>query len=142
MTSEHGTIGAFMRWTKRVVAEGPVEGVSKHWTDVLPPAVEPSAEAMVKLLSGENLVLLRLIAEKKPCSLGELAVLARRKESNLSRTLSKLRDAGIVRFEDGPGRRLVPQVVARRVTLDLDLCGSTSEVRVEQVSSKPPVSAA
>lgn len=134
MTSESGTIGDFMRWTKRVVADGPVAGMSRHWVEGgSRAAADPSPEAMVKLLSGDNLVLLRLIAERKPGSLGELATLARRKESNLSRTLRKLRDAGIVSFVAGPGRRLAPRVTASRVTLDLDLVGATSEVRVEPV---------
>ena len=128
MTSE-GTIGGFMRWTKRVVAEAAVDAVAAHRT--ASGGASTSPEAMVKLLSEENLTLLRLIVDREPKSLGELAVLSRRKESNLSRTLRKLREAGIVGFVEGPGRRLEPRVTARRVTLDLDLVGTSSEVRVE-----------
>ena len=61
-----------------------------------------------------------------------LAELARRKESNLSRTLKKLHEAGIVDFEDGAGRTRAPRLVARRVTLDLDLVGPASFVSVER----------
>lgn len=128
MTSE-GTIGDFMRWTKRVVADATAAGRAAGPVAAEEPTTSP--EAMVKLLSEENLVLLRLIVDREPRSLGELATLARRKESNLSRTLRKLREAGIVGFVEGPGRRLAPRVTARRVTLDLDLLGPSSAVRVE-----------
>ena len=133
MTSE-GSVGDFMRWTKRVVAEGPVAGVSKGWTERRSETPQPSVEAMVKLLSEENLALLRLIVDREPGSLRELAELAHRKESNLSRTLRKLREAGIVGFVEGPGRQRAPRVTARRVTLDLDLIGAGSMVRVELTS--------
>ena len=87
---------------------------------------------MVKLLSADNLTLLHLIGTKRPDSLRALAVLADRKESNLSRTLKKLCDAGIVEFEQRAGRTRAPRLIARRVTLDLDLVGSGSVVSVER----------
>jgi predicted transcriptional regulator len=62
----------------------------------------------------------------------ELAMLSHRKESNLSRTLRKLHEAGIVDFEEGPGRIRAPRLAARRVTLDLDLVGPGSVVSVER----------
>jgi len=86
----------------------------------------------VKLLSEENLTLLHIIASRQPGSLRELATLAHRKESNLSRTLKKLHDAGIVDFEDGPGKTRVPRVAARRVTLELDLVGPSSVVSIDR----------
>lgn len=137
MTYRTGTIGDFMRWTKRVVAEpGLATAEPKHWFDSDTTAEKAlgarAAEAMVKLLSEENIALLRLIAEKRPASLRELAALADRKESNLSRTLKKLREAGIVDFEDGPGRVRAPRVIARRITLALDLAGPTSRLSVER----------
>ena len=49
---------------------------------------------MVKLLSTENLALLHLIGVTKPASVIELAGLAHRAVSNLSRTLKKLHEAG------------------------------------------------
>jgi predicted transcriptional regulator len=91
---------------------------------------------MVKLLSSENLKLLHLIGTKRPGSVRELATLVRRKESNLSRTLRKLQEAGIVAFEKGPGRTRAPRVVARRVTLDLDLVGPGSVASVERPVQK------
>ncbi|MBI3274877.1 MAG: hypothetical protein HYZ60_02770 [Methylocystis sp.] len=45
---------------------------------------------------------------------------------------SKLREAGIVDFEEGPGRTRAPRLTARRVTLELDLVGPGSLVSVER----------
>jgi predicted transcriptional regulator len=144
MTYKTGSIGEFMQWTKRVVTDkAPDDDTPKHWFDGDATAKQAlgtttSPEAMVKLLSGENLALLRLILQNNPASLRELALLAHRKESNLSRTLRKLHDAGIVGYEEGPGRARAPRVTARRVTLDLDLVGPGSVVYVERPSVDVP----
>jgi predicted transcriptional regulator len=138
MTYKTGTIGDFMKWTKRVVANpDAAKDAPKRWFDSDATAARAqgaatSPEAMVKLLSEENLRLLRLIVSEKPKSLHELATLSHRKESNLSRTLRKLHEAGIVDFEEGPGRTRAPRVTAQRVTLDLDLVGPGSVVSVER----------
>jgi len=66
------------------------------------------------------------------CIRWALALLAHRGESNLSRTLTKLRDTGIVEFEERGGRTRAPRLIARRVTLELDLVGSGSVVSVER----------
>ena len=63
-----------------------------------------SMEAGAKLLSGKNRALLRVIAERKPSSVAELATMTGRAEQNLMRTLRKLCVAGIVRFDRGEGR--------------------------------------
>jgi predicted transcriptional regulator len=136
MTYKIGTIGAFMQWTKKVVTD-PVaaDETPKRWFDsdetaskVLGTTISP--EAMVKLLSSENLVLLHTIATLRPDSVRSLAEQTRRKESNLSRTLKKLHAAGIIDFEKGAGRMRAPRLVARRVTLDLDLAGPGSVVSI------------
>jgi predicted transcriptional regulator len=138
MTYKTGAIGEFMAWTKRVVANPPaVDDTPRRWfendaTAARALGAATSPEAMVKLLSQENLGLLRLIMTEKPNSLHELAKLAHRKESNLSRTLRKLHEAGIVDFEKGHGRARAPRVIARRVTLELDLVGQGSLVSVER----------
>jgi predicted transcriptional regulator len=137
MTYKTGSIGEFMKWTKRIVTDpNAVAGTPKRWFDNDETAAKvlgttTSPEAMVRLLSEENLALLHLIATLKPGSLRELATLSKRKESNLSRTLKKLREAGIVDFEEGPGQTRAPRLMARRVTLDLDLVGSGSVVSVK-----------
>ena len=105
MTYKIGSVGEFMRWTKRIVTDPKgMEKASKRWFDSLETAEKAlgttaSPEAMVKLLSSENLRLLHLIGTKRPGSVRELASMVRRKESNLSRTLRKLQAAGIVAFE-------------------------------------------
>jgi len=138
MTYRTGTIGEFMKWTKRVVTDpAAASDTPKRWFDndetasrSLGAAV--SAEAMVKLLSADNLALLHIIGTRRPDSMRALALLAHRKESNLSRTLKKLRDVGIVEFEERRGRTRAPRLIARRVTLELDLVGSGSVVSVER----------
>jgi predicted transcriptional regulator len=141
MTYKTGTIGEFMTWTKRVVTDSTAATEPKRWFDSAETAAQAlagttSPEAMVKLLSKENLALLHLIASQRPASLRELATLARRKESNLSRTLKKLQQAGIVGFESGVGRTRVPRLLARRVTLELDLAGSGGSVSVDRPTDR------
>jgi predicted transcriptional regulator len=138
MTYKTGTIGEFMQWTKRVVTDQKAVGEApKLWFDSDKTAekvlgISTSPEAMVKLLSTENLRLLHVIRTKRPESVRALAGLVRRKESNLSRTLKKLQEAGIVSFEQGPGRMRTPRLSARRVTLELDLVGTGSAVSLER----------
>jgi predicted transcriptional regulator len=136
MTYKTGSIGEFMRWTKQVIADpAAASGASKHWFDNKETAAKAlgakRAEALVKLLSEENMALLHLIGTRRPSSMHELAALAGRKESNLSRTLKKLQEVGIIGFEKGAGRMRAPRLLARRVTLDLDLVGTSSAVSIE-----------
>ena len=142
MTYKTGTIGEFMKWTKSVVADpANATAAPKRWFDSEETAAKSlgasaSPEALIKLLSPDNLALLQLIRTARPASLRDLAVLARREESNLSRTLKKLQSAGIVVFEPGAGRTRAPRLAARRVTLDLDLAGSQSAVPVRRSAGK------
>ena len=89
--------------------------------DAAAPSVE-SAEALLRLLSPDNRALLALIASKHPKSMAELAKLAGRAESNLSRTLAKFQAMGIVRLEQGEGLAKVPRLVVRKLRLDIDVC--------------------
>jgi len=137
MTYKTGSIGEFMKWTKRVITDpAAAADTPKRWFDSDETAAKSlgtsaSPEAMVKLLSPENLALLHVIATRRPDSVRALAELTNRKESNLSRTLKRLHAAGIVDFEEGAGRMRAPRLVARRVTLDLDLAGPGSIVSVQ-----------
>jgi predicted transcriptional regulator len=141
MTYKTGTIGEFMRWTKQVVRDpAAAKGVPKCWFDseeavLQSSASDVSAEAMVKLLSPENLAMLQVISRDKPESMRQLAELTGRKESNLSRTLKKLEKAGLVKLTPGPGRMRKPLLIASRVRLEIDLIGSASAVAVERSSS-------
>lgn len=80
-----------------------------------------SIESFAKVLSERNRELLRIIAETKPQSLNELAERTGRAKSNLSRTLKTLERYGLVRFEKGKGRVLMPRTPYTDVVLDLSL---------------------
>lgn len=88
-----------------------------------------STESFAKLLSAGNRELLRVIAEKSPDSLEELAQLTGRAKSNLSRTLKAMAGYGLVSMERGEGRRLKPRVVHDRVELELPLIPPMESIR-------------
>ena len=81
----------------------------------------PSTESFAKVLSAANRDLLRIIAEKSPGSLDELAELSGRKKSNLSRTLKTMANYGLVRLERGPRGRIAAKVLFERIELELPL---------------------
>ncbi|MGA2169324.1 MAG: helix-turn-helix domain-containing protein [Terracidiphilus sp.] len=81
----------------------------------------PSTESFAKVLSAGNRDLLRVIAEKAPESLDELAQLTGRKKSNLSRTLKTMANYGLVRLERGARGRIAAKVVFERVELELPI---------------------
>lgn len=80
-----------------------------------------STESFAKVLSAGNRDLLRVIAEKAPASLDELAALTGRKKSNLSRTLKTMAGYGLVRLERGERGRIRPSLAHERVELALPL---------------------
>jgi predicted transcriptional regulator len=82
-----------------------------------------STESFAKVLSAGNRELLRVIAEKAPESLDELAALTGRAKSNLSRTLKTMEGYGLVRLERGERGRIAPKITHDRVELDLPLVG-------------------
>jgi predicted transcriptional regulator len=88
-----------------------------------------SIESFAKVLSERNRELLRVIAETKPQSLNELAETSGRAKSNLSRTLKTMERYGLVRFEKGKGRTLVPRTPYTDVVLDLSLRASRNARR-------------
>jgi len=55
-----------------------------------------SMKSLAEVLSDENRVLLKVIAETKPQSITQLASMTGRKTSNLSRTLKTMSNYGIV----------------------------------------------
>jgi predicted transcriptional regulator len=83
-----------------------------------------SIDSFAKILSEPNRDLLRVIAETEPLSLNELAAATGRAKSNLSRTLKTMERYGLVRFEKGKGRKLVPRTPYTDVVLDLSLRAS------------------
>src|SRR5947208_2944349 len=80
-----------------------------------------STESFARVLSAGNRDLLRIIAEKAPGSLDELARLTGRQKSNLSRTLKTMAGYRFLRLERGSRGRIAPKVAYDRVELDLPL---------------------
>ena len=80
-----------------------------------------STESFAKVLSVGNRELLRVISEKEPGSLDELARITGRAKSNLSRTLRTMESYGLLRLERGERGRIAPKVIHDRVELDLPL---------------------
>lgn len=80
-----------------------------------------STESFAKILSAGNRDLLRVIAEKAPGSLDELARITGRAKSNLSRTLRTMERYGLVRLDRGERGRITPKVMHDRVQVDLPL---------------------
>jgi predicted transcriptional regulator len=132
MTRKHrqGTYQEFKKFTLDVVkGKRKVDpNEPKIWIESADPANAGvreiqfhSLEAGAKLLSAKNRVLLRLIAERHPKSVSELAMLAGRAEQNVLRTLHKLSAAGLVRLDKGDGRAYQPVVAGRKVHFEIDL---------------------
>ena len=71
----------------------PAKGEPKVWFT--------SIDSFAKLLSEHNRHLLELIARERPSSLTELAALAGRSKSNLSRTLKTMAQYGLVELRRG-----------------------------------------
>ena len=59
----------------------------------------PSMKSLAEVLSDDNRALIRVIAEKRPGSISELAEATGRKPSNLSRTLKTMSRYGIVELQ-------------------------------------------
>lgn len=82
----------------------PAPDAPKVWFD--------SVESMAQVLSASNRELLRLIRERRPQSLAELAAVSGRKKESLSRTLRTMSEHGIVKLEKGNRNSTVPHVLA------------------------------
>jgi predicted transcriptional regulator len=82
-----------------------------------------SLGTLSQVLSDQNRDLLKLILETHPQSLSELAERSGRATSNLSRTLRTMERYGLVHFEQGPNRQLVPRVDYAGVELEVSFQG-------------------
>lgn len=80
-----------------------------------------SLESLAQVLNARNLLLLELIAQARPSSLGELADLSGRTKGNLSRTLRTLTHYGIVELKKGERGRIAPRVAYRGIQMELPL---------------------
>lgn len=80
-----------------------------------------STESFAKILSARNRELLRVIADRAPQSLEDLAQITARAKSNLSRTLRTMEHYGLVRLDRNERGRITPKVTYDRVELDVPL---------------------
>ena len=87
-----------------------------------------SIESFARVLSGRNRELLETIAREKPDSLTELAELAGRSKSNLSRTLKTMSRYGLVELSEGERGSVVPRVPYDQVRLDVSLKSGPRQV--------------
>ena len=127
-----GAFAEFRAFTLDVVRgrRKPDPDEPKIWVE--PPRAKPSGKAVnfrsleagAKLLSPGNRRLLEIIDRRRPQSVAELATLSGRHNQNLSRTLRKLREAGIIRMTKGEGRKLRPELMARKIYFEVDLVGT------------------
>lgn len=67
----------------------------------------PSMSAAARILSDENLVLLKAIREQHPESIDDLAALVGKAQSNVSRSLHAMEPYGLVKLEKS-GRVVTP----------------------------------
>src|SRR5260370_32974204 len=82
-----------------------------------------SLETLSQVLSDQNRALLKLINEKHPRSLAELAEQSGRAKSSLSRTLKNMERYGLVHLEEGPNRQLAPRGNYSGVELEMSFQG-------------------
>lgn len=86
-----------------------------------------SVEALLRLLTPENRALLALMRDKKPGSLAELAKLSGRAAPNVTRTIGKLVEAGLVEVKLVKHRKVaVP--AANRLKIEIDLFSEKDQV--------------
>jgi predicted transcriptional regulator len=88
-----------------------------------------SVEAVLRLLTPDNRRLLALIRDRKPQSIAELVSLTGRAQSNLTRTLAKLRAAGFVTMKTA-GRRKAPSVTVEKIVVEIDPYGNRDRLQV------------
>jgi len=119
--SEHKTLyigiapRSYLRARTTAIARGekPRPGEPKHWVS--------SVEALGRILTAKNMLLLEMIRNSRPSSLAELASLSGRRPSNLSRTLKAMEKIGIIEFEKVSKIKKAPRVVYDRFEIRGDL---------------------
>ena len=78
-----------------------------------------SMESLAQVLSTRNQLLLEIIAQTKPQSLTQLAEISGRHKSNLSRTLKKMEQYGLVNLMKKKGGEILPEVTFDRLRVEL-----------------------
>ena len=87
-----------------------------------------SVEAALRLLTGQNRDLIRMIEAGKFNSMAELAAQSGRAESNLNRTIKKLSKLGLVTLKRERGRLIKPELAIRSLRIELDFVDGTATV--------------
>lgn len=90
----------------------------RHRTDDDPKVWFPSMAAAMRVLSDENMALLKVIREQNPASMGDVAKATGKQESNVSRSLHLMSEFGLVSLKK-IGRTVVPEAAADHVTLEI-----------------------
>ncbi len=80
-----------------------------------------SMQSAARVLSHDNRVLLGLIAERRPNSIAELALLSGRSPNNLSRTLKTMARLGLVTMEKKDRGRKAPRFPYDDIKLDIPI---------------------
>jgi len=83
----------------------------------------PSVAAMARVLSDENMALLKVIRESHPDSMDALAKAVGKHVPNVSRSLHTMAQYGLVKLTK-QGRTVMPQVTSERVTVDFSWGGT------------------
>lgn len=96
--------------------------------DAAQPSFE-SVEALARLLTAENRLLLKIIRDARPQSIAELGRLTGRHPPNLLRTLAKLQAAGLVRLHE-EHKRTVPVAIAGRLQVEIDPYAMNDRVKM------------
>lgn len=86
-----------------------------------------SVEALLRLLTPENRALLALMRNNKPGSLAELAKLSGRAAPNLTRTIGKMAEAGLVEVRVVKHRKVAVPIV-KRLKIEIDLFSEKDQV--------------
>jgi len=87
--------------------------------DAAVPSVE-SAEVLLRLLTPENRDLMKILRDRHPKSVADLARMTKRASPNLLRTLAKLEAFGLIEMRSD-GRRKVPRARVSKLHVEIDL---------------------
>lgn len=78
----------------------------------------PSVTSMARVLSDENMALLKAIREQHPDSMDALAQAVGKQASNVSRSLHNMADYGLVKLNKN-GRTVTPQATFDHLSVEL-----------------------
>ena len=91
-------------------------GTRKHADDE-PNVWFPSIAAMARVLSDENMALLKAVREQQPDSMDSLAKVVGKHAPNVSRSLHTMAEYGLVKFIKN-GRTVTPQTTFDHLSVD------------------------